>query len=193
MEYTIRRYWLKSRRSIRTVYHLAYLAENSDGWQLLGTGCGCTVGHQSAGYSYHWNGLASAKYTVCPKCLDVAEAAGIDLDWQAREVTVSTMLDELSKSAVTKPVFMSDPGHGWLRVDAKELFNSDLLDSISAYSYWFGPHVYLEEDCDAGLWLENKRRDSEVVYTSKNLKRMFIGRAKYPSAALLKQLRQQES
>jgi hypothetical protein len=45
--------------------------------------------------------------------------------------------------------FISDPGHGWVKVPKSLL--SDLLISreISRYSYERGAFAYLEEDCDA--------------------------------------------
>ena len=55
--------------------------------------------------------------------------------------------------------FYSDPGHSWLKVSQKDC---DLLnlkpDDFSSYSYMdrqkAGVVFYLEEDCDAGVFLE---------------------------------------
>jgi hypothetical protein len=49
----------------------------------------------------------------------------------------------------------TDSGHGWLQVDKKalKLFNIEHL--ISSYSYDDGVFVYLEEDCDAPLFLQH--------------------------------------
>jgi len=49
--------------------------------------------------------------------------------------------------------FHSDPGHGWLEVSREELAMLHIDDAISAYSYQRGDKVYLEEDCDAGLFV----------------------------------------
>lgn len=48
-------------------------------------------------------------------------------------------------------VFLTDPGHGWLKVPRKILQDAALLDKISPYSYQRNKHVYLEEDCDAPI------------------------------------------
>ena len=50
--------------------------------------------------------------------------------------------------------FYSDGGHGWLRIDRKEAESLNILDKISTYSYQSknGRFIYLEEDCDAGIY-----------------------------------------
>ena len=49
----------------------------------------------------------------------------------------------------------SDPGHGWMRVPIKDLAMLDLTHkSFSAYSYYRGDYLYLEEDSDATLFLK---------------------------------------
>lgn len=50
--------------------------------------------------------------------------------------------------------FISDPGHAWLRVSLKELFESGVAHKISRYSYLENEYVYLEEDCDATIFLQ---------------------------------------
>ena len=52
--------------------------------------------------------------------------------------------------------FHSDPGHGWLEVSREELAMLHIDDAISAYSYQSGDKVYLEEDCDAALFINAK-------------------------------------
>ncbi len=66
---------------------------------------------------------------------------------------------------VTKK-FLSDYGHGWLSVKRKELEELGLLDKISTYSYTKGLSVYLEEDCDAGLYLKAQREKGVDVKIS---------------------------
>ena len=52
----------------------------------------------------------------------------------------------------------TDPAHGWAKVHLSELFNLEIWDKISPYSYirsnakyaW----AYLEEDCDLSLYLK---------------------------------------
>ena len=52
--------------------------------------------------------------------------------------------------------FFADSGHGWLEVMLDELKTLGLIDAISRYSYRSGPKVYLEEDCDAALFITAK-------------------------------------
>lgn len=49
--------------------------------------------------------------------------------------------------------FITDPGHGWLSIPISELKRLGIEDKISPYSYVNGNRVYLEEDCDAGVYL----------------------------------------
>ena len=46
-----------------------------------------------------------------------------------------------------------DPGHGWLKVPIRYLSVLGIVDKVSRYSYCKGGFAYLEEDCDAGLFL----------------------------------------
>lgn len=46
-------------------------------------------------------------------------------------------------------LFISDPGHGWLRVPNSLIRELRLGDKISAFSYEDERYSYLEEDCDA--------------------------------------------
>lgn len=55
--------------------------------------------------------------------------------------------DESFKTAGTF-TFYNDPGHGWLKVPFKLLVELGIENDISAYSYMYGEHAYLEEDCD---------------------------------------------
>ena len=57
--------------------------------------------------------------------------------------------------------FMADPGHGWLSVKRAELVRLGLIEKISRFSYQKGDSVYLEEDCDASLFLAEKRNRNE--------------------------------
>jgi len=60
--------------------------------------------------------------------------------------------------------FLSDPGHGWLRVPMKLLedWNIDIL--ITEYSYRTKEFAFLEEDCDASVFIdEAKKRNYKFV------------------------------
>lgn len=57
---------------------------------------------------------------------------------------------------MTTFTFHTDPSHGWLEVHASELFKVGLLPSdFSGYSYQQGNVVYLEEDCDAPVFIRS--------------------------------------
>ena len=50
-------------------------------------------------------------------------------------------------------IFHTDAGHGWLEVHKDELELFNIADKVSSYSYIHGDKVYLEEDCDASLFI----------------------------------------
>jgi hypothetical protein len=61
----------------------------------------------------------------------------------------------------------TDSGHGWLEVGRDELTMLHIEDMVSRYSYQAGNKVYLEEDCDASVFvnaLENM--GTKVEYNS---------------------------
>ena len=45
--------------------------------------------------------------------------------------------------------FISDPGHGWVKVPFLMLWDLGIVEKITEYSYARGNYVYLEEDLDA--------------------------------------------
>lgn len=48
----------------------------------------------------------------------------------------------------------SDPSHGWIAVTQDDLQSVGInINMLSPYSYQYGTTIYLEEDCDAGLFL----------------------------------------
>lgn len=57
-------------------------------------------------------------------------------------------------SAQSKFKFYSDDGHGWLAVKKKYLQELGIADKISGYSYQKGLTAYLEEDCDAEVFVK---------------------------------------
>ena len=48
-----------------------------------------------------------------------------------------------------------DDGHGWLRVDKLKYIRSNFR--ASPYSYYDDEHVYLEQDCDASLYINEHK------------------------------------
>jgi len=65
--------------------------------------------------------------------------------------------------------FISDPGHAWLEVPAKMIFDMGIDRDISGYSYMAVNHsldpdyfkVYLEEDCDAAVFIKKWMHNDE--------------------------------
>lgn len=49
--------------------------------------------------------------------------------------------------------FYQDAGHGWLAVKIKELYELNIINDISTYSYISGLTAYLEEDLDRSIFL----------------------------------------
>ena len=62
-----------------------------------------------------------------------------------------------------KYVCHTDAGHGWIAVKRKELESLGILSKITPFSYQRGQTVYLEEDCDAGTFMNAKREKGEEV------------------------------
>lgn len=63
----------------------------------------------------------------------------------------------------------ADPGHAWYEAPRTEIDRLGLTHKISAYSYQHAGVVYLEEDCDAPLYLEALNTEStkfRVCHTS---------------------------
>jgi hypothetical protein len=62
---------------------------------------------------------------------------------------------------MTEYTFHSDPSHGWLEVPVAEVRRLGIEDKVSRYSYRKGANAYLEEDCDASLWMDAKKAAGE--------------------------------
>ena len=68
--------------------------------------------------------------------------------------------------------FHSDAGHGWLKVTTQQLDELGIYNQVSRYSYINVAYsnddesydVYLEEDCDAPLFL-NALKDQGIEFT----------------------------
>jgi len=57
---------------------------------------------------------------------------------------------------MTQFTFHTDPSHGWLEVPVVDLIAIGFAPSdFSAYSYRQGDVVYLEEDCDAPVFIHS--------------------------------------
>ena len=53
----------------------------------------------------------------------------------------------------TNLTFITDPGHGWLRVPLVDIAALGLETAISNYSFIDGHYAYLEEDADCAVYL----------------------------------------
>jgi len=62
-----------------------------------------------------------------------------------------------------KFTFHADPGHGWLEVEFSDLEELNIQEKISGYSYVRGNKVYLEEDCDAYLFMETAKQNGWTI------------------------------
>lgn len=54
--------------------------------------------------------------------------------------------------------FYSDAGHGWLKVDKRDILALSIQDKISGFSYKNGCNIYLEEDSDADCFLTSYKQ-----------------------------------
>jgi len=60
-------------------------------------------------------------------------------------------------------IMRQDPGHGWLEVERSELSRLGIGNKISGYSYQNNGKIYLEEDCDAGCFIQAKKAADESI------------------------------
>lgn len=51
-------------------------------------------------------------------------------------------------------ILYSDPAHAWLKVPMNDIRKLGLADKISSYSYRYQQYAYLEEDCDAMIFIK---------------------------------------
>jgi len=63
--------------------------------------------------------------------------------------------------------YYASPSHGWIKVKIKDLYDLDILLDVSEYSFITSDlqEAYLEEDCDAGLFVESFGKDKiELIH-----------------------------
>jgi len=72
-------------------------------------------------------------------------------------------MPELRTNKVKTYIFHTDAGHGWLAVKRKELIALNILSKISPFSYQAGGTVYLEEDCDATIFMSAKEQSQQKI------------------------------
>lgn len=56
------------------------------------------------------------------------------------------------------PQWFSDPAHEWLRVSYREIKMLGIQKDISPYSFRRGDKVFLEGDCDAGIYINARMK-----------------------------------
>ncbi len=100
--------------------------------------------------------------------------------------------------------YLQDPGHGWIKVPNTLLVRLGISQAISPYSYIRQFHSYLEEDCDAALFVEAMRYYGVIIKLRHRTARIRESRIRnydrYPSPpnyelvrqSLLREYRQQE-
>lgn len=57
----------------------------------------------------------------------------------------------------------TDRAHGWLKVSRKQLQSLGIADKISSHSYQVNDSVYLEEDCDAAVFIDAMKKIGKSV------------------------------
>ena len=59
--------------------------------------------------------------------------------------------------------YICDPGHGWIAVPMEVIKELGIEDKISSCSYKRKGIAYLEEDCDAGLFVDVVKRELALM------------------------------
>lgn len=72
-----------------------------------------------------------------------------------------------------KLIHHTDGGHGWIAVKRKELEELGILEKISRCSFQNGGTVYLEEDCDVGVYFIAYAQRMRGEYRQEMVKELF--------------------
>ena len=59
--------------------------------------------------------------------------------------------------------YYNDPGHGWLKVPLTLIQQLGIANEISRYSYINKGNTFLEEDCDAFLFINTMKKKGYTV------------------------------
>jgi hypothetical protein len=90
------------------------------------------------------------------------------------ETGKQTTAERIKELQTTDHNFWNDPGHGWLEVQISDLKLLEIEKKISGYSYRKDGKAYLEEDCDASIYINALFPDlgdmSYMVFKSSHLK-----------------------
>ena len=75
-------------------------------------------------------------------------------------------------------VWFTDPGHAWLRVNIETLADFGLKpEDFSVFSRTDGLYIYLEEDCDAGIFMRAVGDKAELIFSERECTDKFSVRA----------------
>lgn len=69
--------------------------------------------------------------------------------------------------------FFSDSGHAWMAVPLEELEELDITDKITTCSYMLNDMAYLEEDLDAGTFINALKEQKGRELTNENFKESY--------------------
>lgn len=81
--------------------------------------------------------------------------------------------------------FYSDSGHGWLKVSFALLLKMGIQNKISGYSYIRNGSAYLEEDCDANIFINAYKKmygDLNIIEHNTNGQSKIRRYAQYQAA-----------
>jgi len=79
-----------------------------------------------------------------------------------------------------KLTFINDPGHAWLSVSLADIRALGIAEKISVYSYMSPSRAYLEEDCDASVFLSAAKAAGWEIEIKKSYNNnSWKGREKY--------------
>ena len=67
-------------------------------------------------------------------------------------------------------IFHSDPGHAWLEVPKDLLKELDIEQSITSCSYMDSHNAYLEEDLDAGVFIDAAKANGYSIEITESFK-----------------------
>lgn len=70
---------------------------------------------------------------------------------------ITKLINQIKKQKVVIPIH-EDARHGWAEVKLQDLERFGIKDKISIYSYQDGDKVYLDEDCDAPLYVSELKK-----------------------------------
>ena len=59
--------------------------------------------------------------------------------------------------------FISDPGHGWIKIPYSHLLWLNIQDDITGYSYLYNDYAYIEEDADALTFMNAAKKANWVI------------------------------